>query len=92
MAKYRNLLWVLSSCAFFGAFVASEDHALLVKTKNGTLSGVIMETRRGREFVSFRGIPYALPPLGELRFEVRSPVLHEYLDTTNILDISSIEI
>ncbi|XP_031841726.1 carboxylic ester hydrolase [Nomia melanderi] len=73
MTEYRNLLWLLLSCAFFSAFVASEDHALLVKTKNGTLSGLVMKTRREREFVGFRGIPYALPPLGELRFEPPKP-------------------
>ncbi|KZC14640.1 Venom carboxylesterase-6 [Dufourea novaeangliae] len=32
-----------------------------------------MKTRRGREFAGFRGIPYALPPLEELRFEPPKP-------------------
>ena len=43
---------------------------ILVNIKNGTLEGSIMKTRKGLNFFAFRGIPYALPPLGELRFEV----------------------
>lgn len=42
----------------------------IVNIKNGTLEGSLMKSRKGREFAAFRGIPYALPPLGELRFEV----------------------
>ena len=42
----------------------------LVNIKNGTLEGTIMSSRKGRSIFGFRGIPYALPPLGELRFEV----------------------
>lgn len=44
-----------------------------VQIENGTLEGSLMRTRLGREFFSFRGIPYALPPLGELRFEPPKP-------------------
>ena len=43
---------------------------VLVNIKNGTLEGTIMETRKGLNFFAFRGIPYASPPVGELRFEV----------------------
>lgn len=45
----------------------------LVRIKNGTLQGSIMVTRKGREIEAFRGIPYAQPPIGELRFEVNFP-------------------
>ncbi|XP_012270621.1 venom carboxylesterase-6 [Orussus abietinus] len=45
----------------------------VVQIKNGTLEGTYMVTRRGRQFSAFRGIPYALPPLRELRFEPPKP-------------------
>jgi hypothetical protein len=38
----------------------------------GKLSGVIEESVFGDSYVAFRGIPYAKPPIGELRFKVIS--------------------
>nr|XP_033331335.1 venom carboxylesterase-6-like [Megalopta genalis] len=73
MTGYRGLSWVLVVCACLSNFVASEGHAPSVNIKNGTLSGLVMKTRHGREYAGFRGIPYALPPLGELRFEPPKP-------------------
>ncbi|XP_046742019.1 venom carboxylesterase-6-like [Diprion similis] len=52
---------------------SSNDVDPLVKIKNGTLVGVLMKTRKGREYAGFRGIPYALPPIGELRFQPPRP-------------------
>ncbi|XP_043270961.1 venom carboxylesterase-6-like [Venturia canescens] len=45
----------------------------MVHVKNGTLEGSIMQSRNGREFAAFRGIPYAQPPIGSLRFEPPKP-------------------
>ena len=73
MTRYQRLSWLLLSCICLSKLAAAEVHAPLVKIKNGTLSGLIMKTRHGREFAGFRGIPYALPPLGELRFEPPKP-------------------
>lgn len=43
----------------------------IVKTKNGELIGKIATTLLDqRKFFSFRGIPYAKPPVGSLRFRV----------------------
>nr|CAD7198129.1 unnamed protein product [Timema douglasi] len=42
-----------------------------VVVTHGALKGSYLTSRNGREFVAFRGIQYAKPPLGELRF--RSP-------------------
>lgn len=43
----------------------------IAAVKNGTLIGMTMRTRLGRDIHAFLGIPYAAPPIGELRFEVR---------------------
>ncbi|ODM99009.1 Thyroglobulin [Orchesella cincta] len=40
-------------------------------TKYGRLKGFTSVSREGREFYEFLGIPYATPPLGALRFQVR---------------------
>ncbi|XP_076548202.1 carboxylic ester hydrolase [Osmia lignaria lignaria] len=70
---YHRLLWLLLNCICLFELVTIKAHTPMVTIKNGTLSGMIMTTRRGREFLGFRGIPYALPPLGELRFEPPKP-------------------
>lgn len=36
----------------------------------GRLRGSLMSSASGRMFDSFRAIPYALPPVGDLRFRV----------------------
>lgn len=42
----------------------------LVDTEGGRVSGILEETLKGREFNSFYGIPFAQPPVGNLRFKV----------------------
>lgn len=41
-----------------------------VQITKGTLKGQVLKSRNGRSYYSFTGIPYAKPPIGELRFEV----------------------
>lgn len=42
----------------------------IVQTQLGALKGRIAEDYNGKSYYSFQGIPYAKPPLGELRFKV----------------------
>jgi len=64
MARYR--------CAFLLTVVAAVLADDLVVLKQGRLKGHRLTTRKGREIFAFQGIPYAKPPVGKLRFQVRS--------------------
>lgn len=43
----------------------------IVTTSAGRVKGRVLETRLGDKFYAFRGIRYAKPPVGLLRFQVR---------------------
>lgn len=45
-----------------------------VKVHQGTVSGVKEQLPNGGVFCAFRGIPYAKPPVGELRFRAPQPL------------------
>lgn len=44
-------------------------------TKLGKLRGSWMNTENGLTFAAFQGVPYAKPPVGDLRFKVWQPVI-----------------
>lgn len=43
---------------------------LEVRIADGILKGKVLQSRDGRTYYSYTGIPYAKPPIGELRFKV----------------------
>lgn len=45
----------------------------VAQTKNGNMWGTIEESRGGKRILAFRGIPYAKPPVGPLRFKPPVP-------------------
>ena len=45
------------------------DH-VVVETMQGKLRGFTSLSRDGRPFYEFLSVPFALPPVGDLRFEV----------------------
>lgn len=62
MCKFVVVLFV------FGCVFGERQPA--VKTPLGQIVGYHMKTRGGRNIAAFTGIPYAVPPLGDLRFKV----------------------
>lgn len=61
------LLWT-RGCYY--SQVAANYRFPVVQTENGFVSGITSKTWRGRTTYTFEGIPYAAPPVGELRFKV----------------------
>lgn len=48
---------------------SSQDYGTTLTLKQGLVIGRILKTSNGRDFYAFRGIPYATPPIGLLRFK-----------------------
>ncbi|XP_046672634.1 juvenile hormone esterase-like [Homalodisca vitripennis] len=72
--KNINLQFILLSV--LNAYIAADAHSsLVVDSSYGSLRGKWMTSRGGRQFATFLGIPYALPPTGHLRFLPPSPPL-----------------
>ncbi|XP_015609253.1 acetylcholinesterase [Cephus cinctus] len=44
--------------------------APIVRTRYGALKGTVVQNVEGGEYLAFNGIPYAEPPVGQLRFKV----------------------
>ncbi|RVE40933.1 hypothetical protein evm_014417 [Chilo suppressalis] len=44
-------------------------------TPSGSIRGSWLQTRRGRRVQAYRGVRYAAPPTGELRFQPPKPIL-----------------
>ena len=44
-----------------------------METTNGKVSGSTMRSKKGKEILAFRGLPYAKPPVGDLRFRRSEP-------------------
>ncbi|XP_025083330.1 bile salt-activated lipase-like isoform X2 [Pomacea canaliculata] len=45
----------------------------VVQTQLGAISGRMLTAKNGRQYEAFRGIPYARPPVGDLRFSKPQP-------------------
>lgn len=45
-----------------------------IETKYGKMKGTIEEGYNGRKALVFRGIPFAQPPVGDLRFRDPKPI------------------
>uniref|UniRef100_A0A1I8PVQ4 Carboxylesterase type B domain-containing protein n=1 Tax=Stomoxys calcitrans TaxID=35570 RepID=A0A1I8PVQ4_STOCA len=76
---YRNLVNNrLLSCSFS----RMSSQLVKVQVKQGIIIGQQKNLPNGNKYESFQGIPYAVPPIGELRF--RSPLPLEQFDVPEL--------
>nr|CAI5839956.1 unnamed protein product [Callosobruchus analis] len=74
LKKLVLVLQIFNSCSLISCvdFVPEylQHLSLQVQTPKGTLQGSVKRTKdQGVQYFSFQGIPYALPPIGDLRFK-----------------------
>ncbi|XP_037041077.1 esterase B1-like [Bradysia coprophila] len=50
------------------------ENTKIVQTTKGPVKGILKTSTVGEEYYRFRGIPYARPPVGDLRFKDPQPV------------------
>ena len=64
------------AAVFLFALLATDISCILanpvIQTREGSVRGIALETRKGRKIFAFLGIPYAEPPTGRFRF--RNPL------------------
>ncbi|XP_075216335.1 esterase E4-like [Lycorma delicatula] len=69
---YSKLFFIVLSSCFY--FILSSKPKTTVNLSDGVLKGNVLKTWTNKEIFSFRGIPFAEPPLGQLRFKAPVPV------------------
>lgn len=65
----HSVVFQLTVLITYAGCLPDLKHAKL-STKYGEVIGLMEKSRGGREYYSFRGIPFAKPPVGDLRFKV----------------------
>lgn len=63
---FASLVFVISIAA--DSVISTESELILNLSHGGSLAGTYFKTEKGQSVRSFLGIPYAKPPIGELRF------------------------
>ncbi|CAG7822044.1 unnamed protein product [Allacma fusca] len=61
-----SIVIILTTCSSVGS--------VIVRTRIGQIRGLKLTTPKGTTYLSFRGIPYAQPPVKSLRFKAPVPI------------------
>ena len=70
---YRSVAFAVTFAFAVWKMACSKQPAIIVDTAQGSVRGSKMKSKLGKKIFAFRGIPYAKPPLGELRFRRSEP-------------------
>lgn len=75
MDYFKNYFILTLHLLIFSSTICTNDHdSPVVRTKEGLIKGTYSFSKNGRLFNIFRGIPYAKPPVGDLRFGAPQPI------------------
>ena len=68
------LVFISGTLLCLSSYAVSQEDDLLVQTSDGPLLGGTRKTSSGAVYKSFQGVPFAAPPVGDLRFAPPAPV------------------
>ncbi|KAF2902811.1 hypothetical protein ILUMI_03376 [Ignelater luminosus] len=71
--KFTTIAILLTQILIILSEILANQNILEVQVNQGILRGMYQKSRKGRQFCAFIGIPYAQPPVGELRFKPPLP-------------------
>ena len=66
----KLVLLLAIAVAGIAYYTVQVEYGEIVKCKRGSVQGIIQTSRDGRKYHSWLGVPYARPPVGDLRFAV----------------------
>ncbi len=58
----------------YNLYTNKKEPSPIIATKLGKIQGITSTSREGRQLYEFLGVPFAQPPVGQLRFESPQPV------------------
>lgn len=67
---------------------SAHKHSPEVTIPQGKVQGTKMVTHHGRTIIGFRGIPFAQPPIGALRFAIRNVAKFSYIENLKLINIA----
>lgn len=70
------LLWLMICTVSADYRYSTRYDRPIVRTEYGRVMGATLTSRDGKDYYAFNKIPYAKPPCGNLRFQVRGFLLH----------------
>lgn len=65
-----KMRFLVVSAVLLWLSAAAEEETVSVQLPQGIIEGSRAEAKGGKSFYKFQGIPYAEPPVGNLRFKV----------------------
>jgi len=69
-----SILAAVGFVVFLCSIASSQDANPIITTPMGDVMGVQLTNDNGRTYYGFRGMPFAQPPVGDLRWETPQPI------------------
>lgn len=88
MSDLVSLAWSYTSSRVVDYYRHYFSEVVTVTTKSGPVKGYKIASAFDYNYINFHGIPYAKPPIGELRFKVYTILLSIDCDLNGELDFS----